>query len=501
MKAKKSLPRACGAACLACACLLAAQPVLAAPAGETPLITVRPIDGQSMPASPPPSAGGGDAQPPPSDGGGRDGRGGDGPLAGARQVPIGQAEASGVANPEQPGRLSPSTEQKLRVGRAFAVNPAPIPADDRQRTREGIDLGPAGQRSMPAGAPGAMRHGASGDYGGSYGGRAADLQDEEMRMIEEERIARAEAKARERERREMKRFRDELLDESIEKLLPLEPDEIRSYKRRRDSVESAVNPSPAQMRTETRQISAVPGIAPQTVRLTGGYASTVLFQDVTGAPWPVLSVVVGNPRAFSATQPRVTQETLYEDNTTGDDAHSARGSNRRNMEAGTNNVASNVINVVPLTNLASTNLFVQLEGAPYPVVLHLLSESTALDSRIDDALVVFRMDKAGPNAKTPVLGPSIPGAVSEEILSFVHGVAPDGAKRVHFTPDVPGVQMWRHGGKLYLRTMHQAVWPAWTASASGDSLTVYAMPETPSVVVSVGGKRVKMALSGTSSED
>ena len=60
---------------------------------------------------------------------------------------------------------------------------------------------------------------------------------------------------------------------------------IRQYKAKRDRVDAALEGSPAQMRTQTRQINITPGAVPQVIRLTAGYVSTIIFQDNTGAPW------------------------------------------------------------------------------------------------------------------------------------------------------------------------------------------------------------------------
>lgn len=235
------------------------------------------------------------------------------------------------------------------------------------------------------------------------------------------------------------------------------------------------------MRTGTRQISAVPGAVPQVIRLTAGYSSTVMFQDATGEPWPVLSIVLGNARAFQATQPKVEAE----------DGEAQSGVRNRTGTARAN-VASNVVSLVPLTNHASSNLMVTLEDAPYPVVLHLITESQARRGRVGDALVVFRLDRGGPNAKPAVLAPPAPEAVSADLLEFVHGVPPDGARPVRLEPEYPGTRAWLYRDRIYLRTGHHAVWPAWLSRAGCGGLTVYALPRAPFVVLCVGGERVKL---------
>ena len=156
---------------------------------------------------------------------------------------------------------------------------------------------------------------------------------------------------------------------------------------------------------------------------------------------------------------------------------------------------ANLVTLVPLTNHASSNLVVALEGAPYPVILHLLTESSAKQARVEDALVVFRLDTPGPRAPLPAVGPAQPGPVTRELLNLVHGIPPEGAARLRLEPELWGTDLWEHGGRRYLRTGHQPVWPAWSAQA-GQAVKVYVMPKTPGIVLSVNGRRVSLTVEG-----
>jgi intracellular multiplication protein IcmK len=296
-----------------------------------------------------------------------------------------------------------------------------------------------------------------------------------------------------RERRVERRNRERYFDESLDLLLPLEPSEVRRFRKRRDDIEGAVEPGPATMSTQTRRLDVTPGAVPQIIRLTAGYASTLVFQDATGAPWPVNSMVLGSVRSFSATQPKVEQQEITEAQAASTDSPGVAAA-RAAVSGQTHNTTSNVVSLVPLTNHASSNLVVTLEGAPYPVVLHLLTESSAKDGRVADALVVLRLDKAGPNAKRPELHPKGPNTVSDEMLGIVHGIPPSGARRIGTTPKVPGVAVWEAGGKRYLRTAHALVWPSWSASADGEDVRVYLMPKVPSMVLSIDGRQRKFLL-------
>ena len=277
--------------------------------------------------------------------------------------------------------------------------------------------------------------------------------------------------------------RERLFEESLEALLPVAPRDVERFLDARDALEGATEPGPASMRNRTRVLEAGVRNKPTLVRLTRGYSSTLLFQDVTGAPWPVLSVILGDPGAFALTQPKVAQAREAGKN-------ADRGVNTQGV-----NVHSHIVNIVPLTNHASSNLVLTLEGADYPIVLHLVTESVRSKGRTSDALTVFRIGRSGPNARTLPLGPEESG-VSDELLAFVHGIAPAGAKRLGLQPADGGIEVWEYKGMLYVRSVFQAVWPAWTASAAMEGHTLYVMPRTPSLVVSKEGKRQSHLVKG-----
>ncbi len=342
-------------------------------------------------------------------------------------------------------------------------SPAPVPASQGQTDPGSVSLdGEAGE-------------GGAGGAGGAAG--ESSLSDIEQGV--------AEARARARERALKKdleaMLREERFEESLEELLPVNPDEVRRYLDARERLEGASDPTPATMESRARTVEGGLAKTPEVIRLTPGYSSTLLFQDMTGAPWPVLSAILGDPQAFSLSQPRVerTTRTLPADGS---------GSGGKDAEVTVENVHSHLVNLVPLANRAASNLVVTLEGADYPLVFHLVTESQRAQGRTNDALVVLRVARRGPGARDAVLGPA-PEFVSEELLGFAHGVPPRGAKRLKVEPDDRGVRAWLHEGMVYVRSVHKAVWPAWTRSAAMEGATVYVMPMTPSVVVSRNGRR------------
>jgi len=285
-----------------------------------------------------------------------------------------------------------------------------------------------------------------------------------------------------------------ILDESIEAVLPVDENGIRQYKAKRDRVDAALEGSPAQMRTQTRQINITPGAVPQVIRLTAGYVSTIIFQDNTGAPWPVMSSIVGSSDAFQVIQPKVEQVTITESQ-----ANNAGNVAQAKAAAATNeqtiNLQSNMLNIVPMTKHASSNLIVSLENAPYPVLVHLLTESKDKEGRVADSLVVFRLDKQGPKAVIPQLEPSSPTTITPELLGLLHNSPPRDAQSLRVSPKIAGMSAWEYRGKIYLRTRYPAVFPAWLGVVNGDDMRVYVMPKTPSIVLSVNGVHSKFTVS------
>lgn len=297
---------------------------------------------------------------------------------------------------------------------------------------------------------------------------------EEKQESPEEIVARLDKAARAKE-----------FNTALDQNFPLSVEEIIEAQKRSESMEQVIQPKPARMRTESRTLHVTPGAAPQVVRLTAGYSSTIVFQDITGAPWPVLSMILGSPSAFSATQPRTEREVL-----------APNGKRPDEVAEGTSNVTSNIVNIVPLQQRAFSNLVVNLENCPYPVILHLLTESPIQGKRNADGLVVFRLDKGGPKAIEPKIGPSLAESMTPELLGFVHGIPPQDAKMLSIEPTLPGLRAWLHNGRIYLRTVHSLVWPAWVGAAGSEDMRVYILPATSSAVLSVAGAQQKITFAG-----
>ena len=280
--------------------------------------------------------------------------------------------------------------------------------------------------------------------------------------------------------------REEDFEEALDLVLPVSPEEIRRAREKKEALERAASPDPAKMHVETRTIPVTPNTVPQVVRLTQGYSSTLVFHDVTGRPWPVLNVVLGNPQAFSLVQANMPEAKA---STSEHSGASAKEESAPRTVQGEENSQSHILNIVPLTERASANLALTLEDCPYPLILHLITDSPFQGRRTSDALVIFRLNKRGPRAEQgEKTWEETVSPVTDETLAFIHALPVPEATALRTEPVLQETQLWRLRGKLYLRTRYDLVWPAWQAVAHGDDIRVYVLPKTTSLVVAVEGK-------------
>src|SRR5690606_8094639 len=138
-----------------------------------------------------------------------------------------------------------------------------------------------------------------------------------------------------------------------------------------------------------------------------GNATTLTFSDLTGAPWPVMSVTVGNPTAYQAN------------------------------EAGEKG-STNMVVVSPLTNHAqANNLVVTLLGHPVPIIFTLETGKAEVDYRLD-----ISIQHRGPNAAYDIVAStSLPPTNDAAVQGFLDGVAPKGARKV--ATSSRDVEAWR----------------------------------------------------------
>src|SRR5690606_20212973 len=93
---------------------------------------------------------------------------------------------------------------------------------------------------------------------------------------------------------------DATFQEAIKTLAPLTPAQIMEVRKIMDGVDQATGAplSPINPVTRSIRVSLASGERPASLKVSPGWVSTLTFSDVTGQPWPVLSIVNGNPDAY-----------------------------------------------------------------------------------------------------------------------------------------------------------------------------------------------------------
>lgn len=250
---------------------------------------------------------------------------------------------------------------------------------------------------------------------------------------------------------------DEAFRTLMRSIAPMDEAQLRTLRRLldRQALVMAEPPSGVLPRAATRavQLTLRPGESLPRLRLFPGNATSITFSDVTGAPWPIQSVTVGNPQAFAAT------------------------------EAGERG-RTNMLVVSPLSQrIVANNIVVALAGHPVPVVIGVEAGGDEVDFRVD---VTVRA--RGPNAAPEMVRTGGLSATNDRVVqAFLDGVPPREA--VSLRTSHRDVEVWRHAGRMFVRSPFEIMSPAYEARARNVSgVNVFTLGETPVLLLSEGGR-------------
>ncbi|MGH1403881.1 MAG: DotH/IcmK family type IV secretion protein [Alphaproteobacteria bacterium] len=256
-------------------------------------------------------------------------------------------------------------------------------------------------------------------------------------------------------------FRKEAFQKALNKLMPLKPDEIRTllehYDRTVESTELPVHPYP-RPELVVQNISLDPGVTPLAVKMSWGYVTTLSFLDSSGQPWPIEEISwVGN-------------FTIQE---SGVHAH------------------NHVLRISPEAKLAHGNISIRLLGLNAPVIMTFETSRDVVHYRFDAVV-----PKRGPGAKTPLIDRGVSLTAGDADMSIaLGGVVPEDADVL----DVSGVDgrtsAYVYNGLTYVRTPLTLLSPGWHSSVtSADGTRVYALDESPVILLSDRGRMVRAHL-------
>lgn len=239
--------------------------------------------------------------------------------------------------------------------------------------------------------------------------------------------------------------------EALKGIVPLTDAQITKLRQELDKADKAQGNPLTAIKPSTRsiQVSLKSGEFPAVISTAPGWISTVTFSDVTGQPWPVLSLTNGNPDAY-------------------------------NIQSSGPEGSTNIITISSKQAYVPTNIAVTLVGAKVPILMTLQpTDRGAVDFRVDALL-----DQRGPNATYDVISSdSLPPTSDSVLLSFLDGVPPSDAKVMKSTSRE--VQAWKFNDLTYLRTDKTLLAPAPIQKTSNASRTnVYVVNEAPVILFS-----------------
>ncbi|PHQ79550.1 MAG: type IV secretion protein IcmK [Coxiella sp. (in: Bacteria)] len=244
---------------------------------------------------------------------------------------------------------------------------------------------------------------------------------------------------------------------TVRSMMPLTPDQIRTLRQLFNNSQRAAADYPGTPPKPTSSsvvVNLSPGATPPIIRLRSGFVTSLVFLDSTGEPWPIQAYDIGDPNSFNIQW----------------------------------NQKGNTLLVQSSSAYKSGNLAVMLKGQDTPVMVTLMPGQNAVDYRVD-----LRVPGLGPNASATVS--SLPDVANPQLLDFLNGVPPNGAKEVQ----VQGgpCQAWESAGHLYLRTQLTVLSPSWLASMSSpDGTHVYEIMKSPVVLASFRGKVIQLMIQG-----
>ena len=260
-----------------------------------------------------------------------------------------------------------------------------------------------------------------------------------------------------------------LFEESLRQMMPLNEGQIQEYRERSDQRERALLPVSPALNSRTVRVSLEPGRAPTKVFTTANIATSLVFHDSTGQPWPITSVTNGGPNFFQVLRPELPD--------------------------------GNLLNILPTQGYGTSTLVVTLEKQDIPLVIRLESDSVRSPERKADALVLFQLAHRGPRAAVPVIA-DIKETVDSSLLAFLDRVPPEGAVRVNIRPRLEKLSVWKFGDKHYIRTAHALMWPAWSAVVNGPgNVKCYEVPVTARILISRNGSTESIALHDPASKE
>jgi intracellular multiplication protein IcmK len=254
----------------------------------------------------------------------------------------------------------------------------------------------------------------------------------------------------------------------LKQKLPLSPEQVREVNRQSTEIRKAkvapVGPAPRPV-SVTARVTLDAGANPHVLRLNVDTVTSLVFTDITGAPWNVQRVVAGARDVLDISEKSA-------------------------------DTKSHMFTIAPKEDFVNTNLAIFLEGAPAPVVMAVVTNQANVDFRVD-----VSVQARGPSAVMPAISRGLADSVPAELISMVAGVSPAGSRPLKVVmSDISDVQAWVLGNRMYVRTKANILTPAvpkdGKVATGSDGTKVYELPLSPEVRLMSNGVVGRLQLSG-----
>lgn len=253
-----------------------------------------------------------------------------------------------------------------------------------------------------------------------------------------------------------KRSRNKAIESQMEEITPLAPSELVERRKKIKEYEVAKNKplKPAQLSIKTISYD-VNSDQPITLNVMPGYASSVVFFDESGEPWPVGDDnVIGSSDAYSAL--------VVSEN-------------------------KNTVVFEIKKPFAESNALLNLKGIPSPIIIRLSGSTSKVNARLS-----VRIPMPGPNQPKVISGSIYKDEVNGDILSFLNGSNISEGKRFKLA-GIPGEAFVKED-KLYVRTMATLISPPGNQVRSPTGMWVYELPLVRHLLFSHNGEMRKVQI-------
>lgn len=258
----------------------------------------------------------------------------------------------------------------------------------------------------------------------------------------------------------MEDIRREAFDAAVTGLFPLKPEDIKSLLRYYDQTEEAAQgpiydlPTPE---VSVLTVSMDPGVAPPTIKTAVGTVTTLNILDITGAPWPIQDITWAGD--FDIIEPE---------------------------EGG------HIIRITPMAKFTYGNISVRLLTLKTPITFALRVGRDSVHYRVD-----ARVPEFGPFAEAQLMeGGAQLVAGSSTLTAVLDGTPPSGAESLSVSGVDGRTTAYKLAGMTYVRTPLTLLSPGWESSvSSADGMNVYALSETPVLLLSDQGQFKRAMLS------